>query len=488
MSIHPPEGPLSQEPGFNTEAPRYRDDSHPFATSVSRCVRGKDSLRLLVPRRDTVGSRFLCLALTWLLTNLVFTPLLAQPLSFGVYPCLTNDVPPGYGTFVLVKSTSYLQSPSGGVAEILDGGSRALIELVSPAGPSITNAVVHGPGDLQLSLAPAEVGSRTLTWTTTYASAAAMDAALPAGPWNSRIAVYWTNFGSFVGFFPFVVASNTPPVPEFANTEQFSQTDPTTNFVVSWNGWPGAAQNDRIHFQAVDARGEIIFSASTDCSGDVQLAPGATSVAIPGGKLSGQARYTFYLTFGGVLFANQDRSALLVERGYQARTTRLNVTTGGPAGGDATLSDPRYTAAGDAIIFRLTGEPRTLYHIQWTTNLTTWNFQNAITLPASGLADVRLPLGDDGNVRVWRAIRPDSSTQDVAATLSIEQATMNLMLISIQGKPGIIYRLESTTDFVNWTRLPFGLNVSPTTGRANFGVPFSRSGGINAYRVVSASQ
>jgi hypothetical protein len=210
-------------------------------------------------------------------------------------------------------------------------------------------------------------------------------------------------------------------------------------------------------------------------------------VAIPGGTLKPQARYTFYLTFGGALFAAQDRSAQLVEQAYQARTTRLAVTTGGSATGDATLTDPRYTAAGDAIIFRLTGEPRTLYHIQWSTNLIDWNFQNAITLPASGLADVRLPLGDDGNLRLWRALRPGSSGGGTAATLTIEPANEGRMLITIQGTPGIVYRLESTTNLVTWTRLPFGLNVSPVTGRALFAVLYNRGPGINAYRVVSAS-
>ncbi|MBL9139806.1 MAG: hypothetical protein JNK85_28305 [Verrucomicrobiales bacterium] len=413
-------------------------------------------------------------------------PVHAQPLPFGVYPCLTNDIPSGYGSFVFIKSTSYLQNSLGAVAEV-DGGSRALIELISPVDPSITNAVVNGPGDIRLPLSTVESGSRTLSWSATFPSETALDVALPAGAWNTRIAVHSTPFGSFVGFFPFAPTADAPPVPRFANSETIGLTDPNTNHVVSWDPWPGLAVEDRIHFEVIDARGDIVFSASTDCSGSARLTPGATSVEIPGGTLKGQARYTFYLTFGGALFASQDRSAQLVERGYQARTTRLNVTTGGPAANDATLTDPRYTAAGDAIIFRLTGEPRTVYHIQWSTNLTSWNFQNAITLPASGLADVRLPLDNDGTVRLWRATRPSSSDEGSAATLTIEPATRDRMLITIQGTPGIVYRLESTTNFVTWNRLPFGLNVSPATGRAVFAVLYSRGPGINAYRVVSAT-
>jgi hypothetical protein len=129
----------------------------------------------------------------------------------GATPCFTNAVPAGYGTFLLHKSASFTQAP-GTTATAT--GALARIDLQSPSSYLISNAIVSGPNAFKANLVAQ--GNGASAWSDT-GTEAELQLRLPAGAWSTQFQLVFTNDDTFVGFFPFTLASNLPPVPEVLN-------------------------------------------------------------------------------------------------------------------------------------------------------------------------------------------------------------------------------------------------------------------------------
>lgn len=373
-------------------------------------------------------------------------PAATAALPPGAAPCFTNAVPAGYGTFLLHKSATFAQAP-GTAPTALEALAR--IDLQSPSAYLISNAIVSGPNAFQASLA--SEGNGASAWSET-GTEAGLQLRLPAGAWSSQFHLVFTNDDTFVGFFPFQLASNLPPVPEVLNLAAAQSINPATPFTLSWTPWVGTAGNDRLGLQLRNAAGQVVFSAASDCSGAVALAPGAGSVEIPAGTLSAATAYTAYLTFGANLLATQDDGTLMLERGYQSRTTRFPLLTasGGGGGQPGDLLNP--TVSGTNLVFTVKGTPGTTYAIESTTNLITWIQEQTVTLPPSGLAEVKLPLSATGEPKFYRATSTGGTTQPPGpATLAIAFASPDQLRLTVTGTAGGVYAIESSENYISWT-------------------------------------
>jgi hypothetical protein len=399
----------------------------------------------------------------------------------GIRPCVTNALPSGFGTFFFLKNASFLQTPAGGPAETNVPPHLALIELASPSAYLISNAIVTGPGmfETNLLLMPGGIS----LWTNTYSSESNLNASLPAGPWSTVFQVAPTNAEPFFGFFPFTVASNLPPIPQIGNLQAAQSVNPAGPFTLEWNSWMGFATNDRISLEITDPSGQSVFSAATDCAGVVGLPAAATSVMIPADTLSPGTAYTGYLSFGAVLFAEEDAPARLVQRGYQYRTTRFTLRTTGSGGGDlADLSD--VSIMGTNLVFTIEGTPGAMYRIQSTTNLTAWTDELTLTLPATGRDEVTIPL-TPGGPRFYRAVALAPPPVGEPAMLAVSLTSTNQLTITVAGDPGT-YSLEVSTNYLAWTEvqqviIPAGTNQVMVT------VDIPPGATLLVYRALSTS-
>jgi hypothetical protein len=83
----------------------------------------------------------------------------------------------------------------------------------------------------------------------------------------------------------------------------------------------------------------------------------------------------------------------------------------------------------------------------------TWTREQTVTLPASGLAEVRLPLSASGAPKFYRATSLGGTTQPPApATLALALAAPDQLRITVTGTPGATYAVESTDSYATWTK------------------------------------
>lgn len=403
----------------------------------------------------------------------------------GVSPCFTSSVPSGYGTFVWVKGGLFQQTGDTAPVPAPDGAGFASIELQSPSAFAVSNAVVTGPSGFQAPLAARPGGWSG--WSEAYGSVAAVDEALRPGSWITRFQVIFPEADPFIGFFPFLIASNTPPVPQVANLGAAQAIAPGAAFTLNWVPWAGSGAADRVAVALTDGAGNTVWSAATDCGGETAIAPGATSVEIPAGRLAAGTTYTGHLTFGGSVLSAQDESSLLVERGFEARTTRFQVRTTGSGGGPpASLGGVRVSDGN--LVLTLTGGPGTSYLVQSSPDFTVWTDETTVVVPPGGSVEVTLPLPADGGPRFLRAIAlggGDPPGGD-AAQLALAATGGGGLALTLTGTPGATYTIEATTNFVAWTTVR---EVTVPAGQSNVVVALTLGAGspVEVFRAVSAA-
>lgn len=413
-------------------------------------------------------------------------PIQAATLPPGVRPCFTNDIPAGYGSWLVLKNAAFRQNPGSDPAEINPPAPGVVLELTAPPLLLISNAIVAGPGGLRQPLVT-QSGSFS-SFSTNFASESALNTTVQAGLWSVSLQLSLTNEAPFVGFFSYLLASNPPPVPQLSNLEAAQNLAANAAFNLTWTPWIGSTTNDRISLHVVDASGRSVFSAATDCSANVTLPTGATSVELPAGTLRAGTNYTGYLTFGGNLLSTQDYSIQLTERGFQQRTTLFPIrTTAGSGTGDpGTFGDPRIS--GTNLVFSLTGTPGATYLIQSSTQFTQWTDETSVTLPPTGRADVSLPLPADGNPRFYRAITTGGGPPPAAdpAKLTISLTGARQVTLIVQGTAGATYTVESSTNYLAWTKV--GEVAIPSGGtNATLQIPVPEGVDFVVYRAIAAS-
>lgn len=384
-------------------------------------------------------------------------PSTAASLPPGSVPCATGPSPAGYGRFLLHKQANHTQSGTNAPAATEE---LARIDLLPPSLYSISNAVVSGPGGFRATLGRAADGSSS--WTDSGAPGVFLPK-LAAGAWSTSFLLGFTNGDSFIGFFPFLLASNPPPVPAIANLPAAQTIDARTAFTLSWNPWIGSGTNDRVQLVIVDGSGRTVVSAASDCSGVLPLATGATSLEIAAGTLLANTAYTGHLTFAASLLATQDDSTLVVERAYESRTTTFALKTA-PAstgGSPGTFLNP--TLSGTNLVFTLRGQAGDIHRIESTTGFVSWTKELDVTIPATGSVAVTIPLPSDGVPRFYRAVAESGGTPVAdPATLAIQVHSPGELDITVRGSPGGLYDVQRTVDGTNWVTV--GTAVIPADG------------------------
>ncbi len=399
------------------------------------------------------------LALGWVMSLAPLAPAQEAP---GARPCLRSGIPADYGTFLSLRSTRFRQNP--GQAPVESAASHHL-ELIPPSAYAVTNVGVSGPGGFKAPLTRLPDGSST--WSA-LGSEAALGAQSPAGNYNASFLLAFPNGDSFIGFFPFTLASNTPPVPRISNLEAAQEFPATERFAIQWTPWLAAGTQDRIEFQVRDESGTLLFSAASDCASTNALATGASQIELPSGLLSPGSAATGYLTFGGAQLVGADDNSLIAQRGFHARTTSfpLRARASGGTGSPATLSQPGI--AGTNLIFQLAGTPGARYAVESSLNLRDWTKVSEVTIPGTGSVAVTVALPSDGVPRFYRATPIPGGGGTVTpgpATLALALAGERLLQLTLSGTPSATYAVESTANYSNWTsvtNVTLPASASPT--------------------------
>ncbi len=383
------------------------------------------------------------------LVGLPFPSQAASSLPPGVQPCFTNAIPAGFGTLTLLQGVSFLQSSDTDPAESATPAPSLTADVTSPSAFTISNALLANTRGFSLGL-PYLAGGQS-SGSSNFASEAALLAAATPGTWNMSFQLGFPDGESFIGFSVFTLVSNTAPVPRVSNYAAAQAIDPAAPFSLNWTPWIGSGTNDRISLVVVDAAGNTVLSAATDCSGQSELPTGATGFTVPADRLSPGSSYTGYLIFGAGLLAARDDGALLVGRAFHSRTTRFSMRTSGTGGSGepGTLSRP--TVSSTNLVFTLTGVPGRTYSVQTSTNITDWTELSRVTLPASGTSEVAVPLAASNEPRFYRAISVGGgTTPGTSATLAIVLVNPALLRLTITGSPESTHVLEESTNLVTW--------------------------------------
>lgn len=414
----------------------------------------------MAPKRLTSSRPSLAQAL--LLAAVLTAPLVGSSraaLPPGAAPCSTTGTPAGYGTFTLLRHADFTQSSPTALAT---NGALASIELLPPALYSISNAIVSGPGTFKATLTRQPNGSSV--WSTT-GTEAALAAQIPAGVGSVSFQLGFTNGDSFIGFFPFALANSTPPTPQLSNFDAAQSVAPQSPFSIAWNPWTGVTTNDRVNLTLTDASGTVVFSAASDCTGQLPIAVTDLAVTIPAGALAPNSTFTGYLTFGASLGGGTDDSTQILQRTFASRSTRftLETTAGGSGSGSpGTLQGPQLS--GTNLVFTLKGSPGDQHRIESTTDFATWSRELEVTLPASGSIEVTLPAPTGDLPKFYRAVALGSTTPTTGpANLGILLAGPRDLDIHVSGTPGATYHIELTFDAVVWTRIASTTILSTNT-------------------------
>ncbi len=181
------------------------------------------------------------------------------------------------------------------------GGAFPIVLLAPPGGNSFGAGVnVLQAGELVNN----GLIELDYTFSQSFPSGAALDAAFPGGKYalelalpntgNQQSPLIVTNSASLV-----VTNGLYPPVPQFSNATALPASALTNGFVVHWNAYAGADPTlSFIQFEVLDANSNVVISAPNACAGTA-LAVSATSFSIPAGALSSPGGpYTLALAFG----------------------------------------------------------------------------------------------------------------------------------------------------------------------------------------------
>jgi hypothetical protein len=385
----------------------------------------------------------------------------AAELPPGTTPCPANGSPTNYGSFVVLKSTTFVQSPSTPPTETAAPSSIGVLRMTSPSDYLFSNVVATASGGFRATLLPSGVPGVS-QWSAEFATASALDAGVPSAPWNVSFSAIDATGEQFVGFFPFPLSPGNPPTPELSNLAAAQDVPATSAFLLQWTPWIGARTNDRIALTLTDAAGQVVFSADNEGCASQLLPSGATSAEVPAQTLAPGQTYSGTLVFGAELFADTDDGALLVQRALQSRATQFTLRTAGGSGTPAELNPPRIV--GTNLVFTLVGTPGSRHAIESTANLVIWDLELEVTLPASGTAEFVLPI-PSGESRLYRS-RSLGGGPVLAepADLTLSSAGPGLLDLLIVGTPGATYRIDAGTNLVTWTEIQ---TVTLPTDRTN---------------------
>jgi hypothetical protein len=294
-----------------------------------------------------------------------------------------DGLPDGWGGYSLSKGAFYNQASAADPIPETPEGFYFGSNINSPEGGSpVTEASVRLPDNSTRDL---EEFFGFFIYSATADLESELEAAYPAGSY----AVRFTQTGEPQRVINMTMPANNVPVPKIQNFPEAQAIDAAQDFILRWNSFTGATEDDFLSISVSEEEGDVVFEAPDLCL-PRELAVTATSVVIPAGTLVDGQTYTATLLFGKVFYASTNAVPEMSGFGSLSRMTTFSMragTGGGPAD-PATLSDFRLLENGNPE-FQLSGTPARVYTIERTGDLTPtvqWTVVGAVTLDGAGQA------------------------------------------------------------------------------------------------------
>jgi hypothetical protein len=186
-------------------------------------------------------------------------------------------------------------------------------------------------------------------------------------------------------------ASGTfPPEPELLNHTAAQSIDPETAFTLNWNSFTGASATSVISLEVLDADGDVVFSAPNECL-NVELAPTATSIVLPAGRLQPGQVYDLTINFYRLTDIFEHGASGITFMAAAGASTEITIRTiGGSGGDDLRLDDFRIGNTG-RFEATVSGTAGLEVIVESSTNLVDWETVTSLNLPASGTATFEDP-------------------------------------------------------------------------------------------------
>jgi hypothetical protein len=194
-----------------------------------------------------------------------------------------------------------------------------------------------------------------------------------------------------------------PPTPEIFNLAAAQTIDPAADFLLQWNGIPGATDRDMLQLTII--AGEFRFVAPDLCL--PRLLPNtATSIVIPKNTLPTNTTFHSTLSFSRTLGSNTNSIPDLIAFSYNEKSVQFTLKT---TGGGTTPTRPRFVGcrmlANGHFQLELEGKVGQNCAIEVSGNLTpgSWSTLQTVVITASGRATVDDPRTGSPVRKYYRA-------------------------------------------------------------------------------------
>ena len=230
------------------------------------------------------------------------------------------------GSFFLSRQVSYVQTGSG--APVLDTNTLPLFnaDLTSPTNANpVTSAQLDVPGGGSLDLT--NLFGRLFLAYDQYATQAELDASRPPGTYTLHVN---RTTGGPQSLTRSLQASDWPPIPQILNLPALQNVDATSDLLVQWNGFSGAAAGDSIYF-SLSLNGTQVYRAPDPCV-PVELDKAATSIIVPKAIL--EAGKTYEASLGYIHTGSFDTNSIsdIFSSASTSKSLSFLVVTAGGAG------------------------------------------------------------------------------------------------------------------------------------------------------------
>lgn len=305
--------------------------------------------------------------------------------SGGGNDCDPLGTPSGWGSYSVFKQGHYQQTSAGVPAPYPEAPFAFFASVREPAaGPAVTAASVALPGGASKTL-QAIPGSGSLLLLDAPATLEALNAAYPTGLYTLR----FTQPDAGEQVIPMSLPSEHPPVPHFTNYQAAQRVDVSQPFILQWDAFANAGQDDLLVLEIVDASGQTVFRAPDLCV-PRELPVNATAVEIPPDTLRDDQTCTVTLAFLQRFYMSTTAIADMYGVGVVSFSTEMALKTGsGGAVDPAAFTGCRLLPNGRREL-TLAGTPGALYTIQRTGSLrgtgTTWSEVGTVTMNGAGAA------------------------------------------------------------------------------------------------------
>jgi hypothetical protein len=312
--------------------------------------------------------------------------------------CNDGDPLDQEGTFSFMRGLLFEQTGPGTVVPVPEDSALFGVVFTPPTGFAVTAASFTPPAGEQVPML--RFFGTSFFFLDAFESETALNQVHPPGNYVARIQPEAGNaITSTV-----TLSGTSVPIPEVMNYTAGQSIDPAAPFTLTWNAFTGADASAFIYLDIASPDGDTVFSAPDECLG-LELAPTATSIAVPAGTFQPGRIYEATLSFYRITDSREDPASELSFLAVQVASTETTLRTiGGGVAEDYRLSEARI-GAGGTFQATVQGTAGTLIEIQSSTDLILWEPVTILSLPGSGSTTFEDPsLPSPGAHRFYRIL------------------------------------------------------------------------------------